>query len=186
MSAWTRGHRAAATVAALLVAGALGACSAGSAGAGDGASASGAPHSAEAPTSTPQGGDGATPTDACGLVTLEQLEAAFGHPYLPGEPAHLEVSGADQCTWTNADPDTAQLVSLTVAEGPHAVEVLQANRALIEAPRDLDLGDDAFGDGPSIWVRDGDRTYAFLAVAATDPLTIEHLEDLARTVVEGG
>jgi hypothetical protein len=130
--------------------------------------------------------DGAAPgTDVCELISASLLQATFGHPYNAGEVTHLDVIDSDQCVWENMDEDTANVFSLTISTGDDAVTRHDATREYTSGARDIAIGDDAFADGPAIWVRNGEDTYQFMAVGATEPATLHMLEKLAKKVVAG-
>jgi hypothetical protein len=124
-------------------------------------------------------------TDVCELIAPSLLQATFGHPYNAGEATHLDEIDSDQCVWTNTDQDTANIFSLTIANGDDAVTRHDATREYTSAARDVAIGDDAFADGPAIWVRNGEHTYQFMAVGATEPATLHALAELAKKVVAG-
>jgi hypothetical protein len=123
--------------------------------------------------------------NVCELISPSLLQTTFGHPYNAGEATHLDVIDSDQCVWTNSDEDSANVFSLTISNGDDAVERHHATREYIPDARDVAIGDDAFADGPAIWVQNGENTYEFLAVGATKTATLHALEELATKVVAG-
>lgn len=161
--------------------------SGGSGGAGD----SGSSDSGDSGDADGSGSDEAF--DTCSLLETEDLEAAFGGPWEPGELTHLEETGADQCIWGNADPPPIKQFSIVVYRDGHLSQMFQDGGVTLESlyedtkelmpdVEELDLGDDSYRSGSTIYVLDGDTSYEFSTVLGTSPEALAGLQQLAERV----
>jgi len=129
--------------------------------------------------------------DPCELLSAADLEAVFQSPFDDGETTHHEEIGTHQCVWSNLDAPPAKIVSLSTFD--------DASLAAADAPLDaagmfastlefagelapLDLGDEAYLAGSSLYVLDGDTTYT-ITVTGSSELAIAGMQALAAQLL---
>lgn len=132
--------------------------------------------------------------DTCGLLTPADLEAEFGSPFEEGEFVHTEQTGGDQCLWVNTDAPPVKQFSIVVMRDGHLSEAFENAGVTVESlfedtrefmtdTEDVDLGDQAYISGSTIYVLAGDTSYEFSTVLGTSPEAIGGLRNLAAKVL---
>lgn len=135
--------------------------------------------------------------DPCGLISLADLEAAFGFAWAEGEATPLQA-GSVQCVWNDADEAMpVRIVSLAVgtddtfgeAFDQTAEQLYEGTKAFVEEADiledDLGLGDDSYRTEGGIFVLDGDTYYSFTTVGGVSEEAVAGLKAMAAKVVDG-
>jgi hypothetical protein len=118
----------------------------------------------------------------CDLISTVRLQAAFGHMYANGEPAHHDMPAMDQCVWSNTDEGVA-IFSLTVASGEQALDSYALIKDMAGEAVAIDVGDDAYRVKSNLSVVDGDVVYQLNAVGAEQQATWDATVALAEELV---
>lgn len=143
------------------------------------------------------GGDAGLP-NPCDLITLAEMDAAFGFAWAEGEYAAPDVAPIASCTWSDADPAMpAKVVSLSVGNDAGYEEqfnqtvkqVFDSTKELLEEgdilEDDLGLGEASYRTAAGIYVLDGDTSYSFTTIGGVSDEAVAGLKEMASTVVDG-
>jgi hypothetical protein len=151
---------------------------------------------------TDDGGDdgddaGDTP-NPCELITLAEMETAFGFAWSEGEYSPPDIAPIASCSWSDADPGMpAKVVSLSIGTdagfedkfGQSVKKVYEDTKALVEPgdilEDDLGLGDDSYRTDGGIYVLDGDTSYTFSTLGGLSDEAAAGLRAMATKVVNG-
>lgn len=138
-----------------------------------------------------------TSDDPCSLLTPADLEEALTSPWDDGEATDQAQTGGSQCTWTNSDAPPVKTFSVVVyttdslqgtpiaQAAPDAAAYYQLNKDAIPVDEDLDIGDEAFRSGTTVWVLDGDTLYSFSTFLGDSGEATAGLVALAEKAVDG-
>ena len=132
----------------------------------------------------------------CQLISIDELEDAFGFAWSEGEYDPPGIAPNATCTWSDADPAMpAKVVTLSVATeastqdrfDQSVQEIYDATRAAFSdqdiLDPDLGYGDESYRTAGGIYVLDGDRTYTFLALGAVSDEAKDGLEAMVEEVL---
>jgi hypothetical protein len=129
-------------------------------------------------------------SDPCTLLTLDDLEGAFGSRFGPGEFSHQEEVGTYRCMWGGAEGMTVRVFGIAVTvedELPTAfddvADYFEQTKTFADVDEELELGDDAYRAGSSLVVLDGDLSYEFSTFTGTSDDAIAGLRTLAEQVI---
>jgi hypothetical protein len=145
-----------------------------------------------------EGDDGGDVPNPCDLITLAEMETAFGFAWNEGEYAPPDIAPSATCTWSDADPGMpAKIVTLSVvtdaateeAFGQSVEDIHNGTKsALTEADiveDDLGLGDDSYLTSGGIYILDGDTFYSIITIGELSDDAVAGLKAMAAAVVDG-
>jgi len=148
----------------------------------------------------PDDGEGAGGGDLpnpCELISLSEMEAAFGFAWSEGEHTPPE-HGTSQCVWSDADPAMpAKIVSLAIgtddsfgeAFNQSAKQLYEGTKAFVEEAdileADVGIGDESYRTEGGVYVLDGDTYYSFTTIGGLSDEAVAGVKAMATKVVEG-
>jgi hypothetical protein len=142
------------------------------------------------------GGSGGDLPNPCDLITLAEMETAFGFAWNEGDYEPPDIAPNATCTWTDADPAApARVVTLSVltnaaaeeATSQSAEEIHNATKDLLEEgdilEPDLGLGDDSYRTAGGIYILDGDTSYSIITIGGVSDDAVAGFKAMAEIVV---